>query len=181
MLLSGVDAAGVSQVAQAVAQEYGSQAPGGVHSTVLTLTNVPLLVRDTQQGNGVKIYTFPAGKLVRLGASLENVQIITTSDPATTLNASVAGQFGVGTTTQANATLATTEQDIVQVTAFTTSATQNAVPAAVRAYGAPNLTVLDMTATRDIYFNIAIAGATDIDLDATVLINGVLTINWIRT
>ncbi|HEX6826906.1 MAG TPA: hypothetical protein VF077_11375, partial [Nitrospiraceae bacterium] len=146
-----------------------------------TLLNLPMTVRDTQQGNGVKIYTFPAGKLIRLGASAEGVQIITTSDPTTTLNASVTGQFGVGTTTQANATLATTEQDIVQVTGFTASATQNAVPAAVRAYGAANLTVLDMTSVRDIFFNVAVATATDIDADATVLINGVITINWIRT
>ena len=162
-------------------QEFGSQAAGGPHTTVITMNGVPMTFRDTQQGNGVKIYTFPKGKLFRMGASAEGIQIVTTSDPATTLNASITGNFGVGSTTQASATLATTEQDIVQVTAFTSSATQGAFPAAVRGYGAPNATVLDFSSTSDIYFNAACVTATDVDADATVKIFGVITVNWIRT
>lgn len=164
--------------AQVAVQEFGA---GQTHSTVLTLVNLPLTVRDTQQGGGVKIYTFPLGKIFRLGASAENIVIRTTSDVATTLNSAVTGQFGVGSTTQANATLATTEQDFVQVTAFTSSATTGAAPAAVRAYGVPVTTLLDGSATAvDVFFNVAVAGATDIDADATVLVSGTVTLNWIR-
>jgi hypothetical protein len=128
------------------------------------------------------VYTFPKGKLIRLGASVENLQIVTASDVATTLNASITGNFGVGSTTQASATLATTEQDIVQVTAFTSSATTGAGPTPVRAYGAANLTVLDGSSTAiDAFFNAACVTAGDVDADASLLINGVITINWIRT
>jgi len=152
----------------------------GVHQTVITLRDALMTVRDTQQGNGIKLYTFPLGKIFRLGASAENI-IITTQSALTTLNSAVAGQFGVGSTTQANATLATTEQDIVQVTAFTSSAVAGTPPAAVRAYGIPNVTLLDGSATAiDAFFNIAIAGATDIDADATVSISGVITLNWLK-
>lgn len=182
MLAPGTGTAGtLNSVTGLTVQEYGSQVAGGPHTTVLTLNGVAMTVRDTQQGNGVKLYTFPVGKLFRMGASAENIRIVTTSDPTTTLNPSVTGNFGVGSTTQANGTLATTEQDFIPTTNFTASATQNAVPTAVRGYGAPNATVLDFSTTSDIYFNIGVATATDIDADATVKIYGVITINWIRT
>jgi hypothetical protein len=78
-----------------------------------------------------------------------------------------------------NATLATTEQDIVQVTTFTSSATAGVAPAAVTGYGIGVFTMLDFTTTSDAYFNISVPGATDIDADATVAVSGVITINWI--
>jgi hypothetical protein len=163
--------------AKVTAQEFGA---GHLHSTVLTLVNMPLTMRDTEQGGGVKIYTFPLGKIFRLGASAESI-VITTTSALTTLNGGVTCNFGVGSTTQASATLATTEQDFVQVTAFTSSATAGVAPAAVRAYGVPNVTLLDGSVTAiDAFFNAAVAGATDIDADASVIVNGVITLNWIR-
>ena len=174
---------GVGGVPSAVAGSVGvaEQGSSGARTTVLTLNGMPLTVRDTQQGGGVKIYTFPLGKIFRLGASAENIVITTTSDVTTTLNTAVTGNFGVGSTTQASATLATTEQDIVQVTAFTSSATTGTPPAAVRAYGIPSVTLLDGSATAiDVFFNVAVASATDIDADATVSVSGIVTINWIR-
>lgn len=176
-------AVGGSPVAAGVTvQEFGAATPGAAHTTVLTLNGVAMTFRDTQQGNGVKLYTFPKGKIGRLGASAENIQIVTTSDPTATLNPGITGNFGVGSTTQANATVATTEQDIVQVAAFTSSATQGAYPAAARGYGLGSFTMLDGSSTPiDVFFNAACATATDVDADATVKIYGTVTINWIRT
>lgn len=155
--------------------EYGD---GVVNRTVLTLTNLPITVRDTQQGGGVKIYDFPAGRILTLGGS-GYATFTTTSVLASTLNASVTCQWGVGSVTQTNTTLATTEQNLIQVTAFTSSATINVANTATNGVGAAVLASLDGTSTAiDAYFNIAVAGATDIDADATVLVNGVITLLW---
>jgi hypothetical protein len=153
---------------------------GRFRTTVLTLRSMPLTVRDTEQGGGVKIYTFPKGKLYRMGASGEGI-VITTLSALTTLNSGVTGNFGVGSTTQASATLATTEQDIVQVTGFTSSTTAGVAPAAVaNAYGVVSDTALDGSSTAiAAFFNVAVAGATDIDANASVSVNGVITINWL--
>mgnify|MGYP001619742030 FL=1 len=101
------------------AVEYGN---GIIHQTVLTLAVTPLTLRDVELGQGVKIYDFPAGGVTILGAT-GTVRETTTSALATTLNASVTYNWGVGTTTQANGTLATTEQDIIPTTNGTASAT----------------------------------------------------------
>lgn len=157
--------------------EYGTD---HIHSTVFTFANMPLVVRDTEVGGGVKIYQFPKGKILRLGAVMTTT-ITTASAIASTLNSGVTGNHGLGSTTQASATLATTEQDIVQVTNFTSSTTINVAPAAVTAYGAASLTLLDGSSTAtNLFFNIAVATATDIDANADVLINGTATVHWIK-
>lgn len=169
--------AGAVQDASVATAEYGTD---HIHTTVLTLTNTPVTVRDTEQGGGVKIYTFPKGKLIRLGA-VSNLTITTTSAIASTLNSGVTGNHGVGSTTQASATLATTEQDFVQVTNFTSSTTIDVAPAAVKAYGVPSVTLLDGSTTPiSLFMNVAVAGAGDIDADATVVVNGTVTVHWIK-
>jgi hypothetical protein len=169
--------AGSVQDSTVTAQELGTD---HIHTTVLTLTDTPVTVRDTEQGGGVKIYTFPKGKIVRLGA-VSNLTITTTSAIASTLNSGVTGNHGVGSTTQASATLATTEQDFVQVTNFTSSTTINVAPAAVKAYGVPSVTLLDGSSTAiSLFMNVAVAGASDIDGDATVAVNGTVEVHWIK-
>jgi hypothetical protein len=157
-------------------REVGSES---IHSTILKLTNVPVTVRDTEQGGGVDLYMFPRGKIIRLGAAA-NLSFTTSSDVDTTLNASKTCQFGLGSATQTNTTLATTEQDIVQVTAFTSSAETDVASAEVKGYGVGTFTLLDGASTLiHMYLNVAVAGAGDIDLDATVLVNGSIVVNWI--
>lgn len=157
--------------------EYGTD---HIHSTVFTFTNMPLVVRDTEVGGGVKVYQFPKGKIVRLGAAMTTT-ITTASAIASTLNSGVTGNHGMGSTTQSSATLATTEQDFIQVTNFTSSTTINVAPAAVTAYGVPSVTLLDGSSTAiSLYFNVAVATATDIDANADVLINGTATVHWIK-
>lgn len=149
-----------------------------VHQTTLTLTDLAITMRDTEQGGGVKIYDFPAGRIHFVGAT-GSIAVTTTSAIASTLNAGVTCNWGVGSTTQASATVATTEQDIINVAAFTSSATINVAGATATGVGAA--TVLDGTTTAvDAFLNLAVAGATDIDANATVTVDGTVTITWIN-
>lgn len=155
-----------------------TETEGIVQKTVLTLNAVPITVRDTQQGGGVKIYDFPEGRIAFLGAT-GSIALTTTSVLASTLNAAVTCNWGVGTVTQANATLATTEQNIIQVANVTSSATINVAGAASASSGAA--TAIDGTTTPvDAFLNVAVASATDIDADATVTVSGTVTIHWIN-
>lgn len=167
--------AGAKNGATVTAAEYGA---GAIHRTVLTLAATPITVRDTEQGGGVKVYDFPLGRIVLLDAK-SSVAFTTTSVLADTLNAGVTMNYGVGTTTQANATLATTEQNIVQVAAATSSATINVAGAAASGYG--TFAALDGSSTAiDAYLNLAVAGALDIDANATVTASGTIELTWIN-
>jgi hypothetical protein len=150
-----------------------------LQKTTLTFANTPITVRDTEQGGGVKIYDFPAGRIAIIGAT-GSVGFTTTSALASTLNAGVSCRWGVGTVTQANATLATTEQNIIPVTTFSSSATINVAPTTV-----PNALAasaqFDGTSTAVAAFlNVSVPLATDIDANATVVANGTVTITWIN-
>lgn len=167
--------AGTKNGATVTATEFAN---GAFHQTVLTLAATPVTLRDTEQGGGVKIYDFPVGRILMLGA-LASIAVKTTSILADTLNAGVTGNFGIGSTTQASATVATTEQDMVQVAAFTASATINVAGAVATGVGvsAP----LDGTTTAiDAFLNLAVAGALDIDANATVTVSGTVTLTWIN-
>jgi hypothetical protein len=159
------------------AAEYGD---GVYHQTVLTLTAVPVTMRDTEQGGGVQIYDFPVGQIQRLGAA-GTIAVTTTSVLADTLNTGVTCNWGVGSVTQANATVATTEQDFINVTAFTASATVDVAGADASGVGVGVLAALDGTSTAvDAFLNLAVASATDIDADATVTVTGEIKITWVN-
>lgn len=158
-------------------EEYGD---GVFHQSVFTLTAVPITMRDTEQGGGFQIYDFPVGRITRLGAT-STIAVTTTSALASTLNADSTCNYGVGSVTQANATVATTEQDFVNVTAFTSSATVDVAGADATGVGPGVLASLDGTSTAvDAFLNLAVAGATDIDADATVTVTGTVTLTWIN-
>ena len=107
--------------------------------------------------------------------------IITTSVLADTLNTGVTCNWGLGSVTQANATVATTEQDFIQVTAFTASATVDVAGADSTGVGAGVLASWDGTSTAiNAFLNLAVAGATDIDADATVTVSGTIKITWVN-
>lgn len=151
---------------------------GVFHQTVLTLAALPITMRDTEQGGGAQIYKFPAGRIARVGA-IGSIAVTTTSVLADTLNAGVTCNWGVGSTTQTSATVATTEQDFVNVTAFTASATIDVAGATANGVGAGVLASLDGTSTPVAAFlNLAVALNTDIDANATVTVSGTVTITW---
>lgn len=158
-------------------QEYGN---GIVNRTVFTFTATPITMLDASQGGGVKVYGFPEGRILLLGAT-GSIAVTTTSALASTLNAGVTGNWGLGTTVQANGTLATTEQNVLQTTAFTASATINVPGAASGGVGAAVLASIDgHTTAADLYLNLAVASATDIDGNATVTVTGTASILWAK-
>lgn len=154
---------------------------GVVHQTTLTLAGVPITMRDTEQGGGASIYTFPKGRILFLGGSGQ-INTTTTSAIATTLKSGTTCNWGIGTTTQASATLATTEQDLVQVAAFVSGATINVAPAlSTASVGVASVTpYAGVSTATEAFLNLAIAGAGDIDGDATTTTTGTITLTWIN-
>lgn len=174
--------AGAGSVPAAVAPYVSvvENGDGTFHQSVFTLTALPITMRDTQQGGGVKIYDFPLGRIQRMGAT-GTIAVTTTSVLADTLNTGVTCNWGVGSTTQASATVATTEQDFVNVAAFTASATIAVAGASAAGVGAAVLASLDGTSTAvDAFLNLAVALNTDIDADATVTVTGTVKITWVN-
>jgi hypothetical protein len=151
-----------------------------VHKTVFTFTDSPVTLDDTGVGEGIKIYTFPDGYIQMLGGA-GTMAMTTTSVLATTLNASSTVGWGVGTTTQANGTLATTEQDLINVANITSSATINVASATVAGQADLNATAFDGTSTAIAAFlNFGVPTATDIDANATVTITGSVALFWVN-
>lgn len=159
---------------------------GPIRQTVITLTNVPMAISNTTSGGGVKVYDFPAGYIAILGAT-GNPVWTTTSAIAGTLNASKTGNWGLGTVVQANATLATTEINVLPGTGVTpiamvSSATINvAGTATAGALSGTTVPRFDGTSTAvDLYLNLAFATDADLDADATVTVSGTLTVTWLN-
>ena len=152
-----------------------------IHQTVLSLAALPITMRDTEQGQGAQIYTFPKGRILYLGGSGQ-ITTTTTSVIANTLNSGVTCNWGVGTTTQANATVATTEQDLIQVAAWVSGTTINVAPAASTAgKGVACVTpYAGISTPTPVYLNLAVAGAGDIDGNATTITTGTITLSWIN-
>lgn len=152
---------------------------GILHQTVFTLTALPLTLADATTGGGVKLYDFPQGVITILGAS-GSVAETTTSELTSTLNASKTYNWGVGTVTQANGTLATTEQDILPSTNGTSSATIDVAGAASAAKRTDAPANFDGSGTAiAAFFNVGLATADDIDGDATTTWTGTITVSWI--
>lgn len=152
---------------------------GLLHQTVFTLAAMPLTLLDAAQGGGQLIYTFPAGAITILGAT-GSVAETTTSAILTTLNGGKTYNWGLGTTTQANGTLATTEQNVLPSANGTSSATINvagAVSPSVRTAAPANFD--GHSVATPLYFNVGVATGTDIDADATTTWSGTLTVSWL--
>lgn len=152
------------------------------HKTVLTLAATPLTLSDTNVGGGVLVYTFPVGAITILGA-VGSLAETTTSVLASTLNAGVTYNWGVGsviTTTQASGTLATTQQDLLPTTNGVASATISVPGAASKGIRIGSATAFNGNSSALVAnFNVGIATATDIDGDATTLWSGTITLNWL--
>jgi hypothetical protein len=149
----------------------------GFIQTTLTLDNVAQTVVNGTEYQGTKIYDFPECRMYVTGA-VATLQQKTTSTLASTLNASSTGAIGLGTATASATTLATTMQDIIPTTAFTSSATVNVAGTAVSAVLAA-AAFFDGTATaKDLFLNTAYATTADVDGDATQTISGTVVITW---
>lgn len=152
----------------------------------ITLTNVSLSISDNSGGSstfgGTKIASFPKC-LTSLIDATSNLTFTTSSAIASTLNAGVSVQYGLGTATASAATLATTMIDVVPgtgqtVPTFTSSSVINTASVAVTNYLKAVVKFDGSGTAKDIYINAAVGTATDIDGDATVLVNGTIVLVW---
>lgn len=165
--------------AAAASGNVASESRGIVNKTLLTLTAVGITLADAAQGGGVKVYDFPEGRILVLGV-VGTLTFTTTSVLASTLNASVTGNWGLGTVVQANGTLATTEQNLIPTTNFTSSATINVAGSTTSKALAASAQFDGTTTAVDAFLNVGIAGATDIDGDATITATGTILMHWIN-
>lgn len=159
------------------AAEYGDAFN---HTTVLTITDVPIAINDTSVGGGTHIFTFPQGRVTIIGAS-GSVTPTTTTTLTSTLNASSKLSFGVGsvqTTTQASGTLATTQQDMVAAGSCTSSATINVAGTAGTSGLVTPVGFNGSSSAQKAYLNVGVPTAGDIDADATITMSGSVTLTW---
>lgn len=187
------NAVGARRVGEAVAiqgmicEELGGIGP--VHQTLFTFTNCSLTIPDATAYLGTKIYDFPVGQISVSGCSFRGT-LTTTSVIASTLNSGVAVSLGVGSATASNVTLSSTMMNFLPgsgetASGFTSSTTINVASAVITKVLAANVSAAHLAATVDgsgtavdLYFNLAVATATDIDADATVAVNGTLLVTW---
>jgi len=153
------------------AVEYGN---GVVHQTVLTLTltgtNDIDLADGANHGTGVKIYDFPAGRILILGAVINGVTAIAgASGGGATLPLAVGTAVGAD-----DATLTLTEANIIPSTATANGASTFKAALAVEAQfdGATTDAV-------DLYFNAAVTDAVSASA-VTIAVTGTLTITWVN-
>ena len=176
ILTAGNTNVGAAAGTGVVATEYGN---GTVHQTVLTCTNVAVALSDNAgvvAYGGLKIYDFPAGSVLIMGA----VPDISLTKSSAGVNDNWDGDFGLGTVTATNdATLATTEQNLLPTTATPQAA------AGVTTSDGKNAAVafLDGTTTAvDCFLNYLVDDA-DHNVAGTacnLVVNGTITLTWIN-
>jgi len=181
----------VATIAGLTCQEYGGN-DSPVRQTVFKFDGVEITIPDSTAYVGTKIYDFPTGYVTVLAAVFTGT-LTTTSAIASTLNSGVTVTMGVGTAAASNTTLSTTMMDVIPGSGetpagFTSSSTIDVASAEITmkldasTAAAWNGAQLDGTGTaKDLYFNLAVPTATDIDADATVEVDGSLVVTWILT
>jgi hypothetical protein len=150
---------------------------GPIRQTKFVLNGVSVSVTDSGGATGahgnLKIYDFPAGAILMHGGAAK-----LTVTAATGIDAGAALVWAVGTTATAtdNATLTTTEANIIPSTAATLTSSTNTSSQ----YTATAAGILNGTATAiDGYLNVAVpdAGAT---ANSTVTVTGEIVVTWIQ-
>lgn len=152
------DGVGAKNGATVAAVEYGDTI---WHRTILTCTATPVTISDdagVAQYGGVKIYDFPAGLIITMGAVIDGAL---TAGVTGTIKDAWEGDVALGTATATTgATLTGTEADILQSTAIAAATgkvgTCDAVSAAT-ALTESGARHLDGTSTAvDMYLNFVI-------------------------
>jgi hypothetical protein len=150
---------------------------GVLRQTVLTLASTPVTVANTTGASfgGVKVYDFPAGRILLLGTTAN----LSFNWDGTTIASTGSGDFSMGSTITADATLDTTDVDMLPSTAmldpFVASVGTGAGALAASAQ-------FDGTATAiDANLNLIIDDADVADAASDiVLVSGTITMTWIN-
>lgn len=158
-----------------VATEYGN---GVVHKTVLTLTAAQIPTTDATTAGasgGLKVYTFPEGVIQVLGASYNLTTARVSTGLATT--AAMVGSLGtVSALTEGDATLTSTEADIIA----STTGTLTAGAGSFKKHGSINTTAFDgHTTPVPVWLNTAVVDAGTSANDALAC-TGTITLSWVN-
>jgi hypothetical protein len=152
---------------------------GCLNQTTLTLDNVAQTVTNGTEYQSTQIYDFPAGRILVLGVTA-TLRQKTTSTLASTINASSTGAISLGTAAASSTTLNGTAADLLQSTAFTSSATINVAGTAVTGALAASAHFDGTTTAKDMYVSTAYATTTDVDGNGTQTISGTVVVTWIN-
>lgn len=157
------------------AVEYGDNV---VHKTVITLSSLSVTMTDaTTSGchGSHKVYDFPAGVIQLLGAVCD--LSVTAGAGGIADGAAVVASLGSATAGTNNATLTSTEADMVASTA----ATLTAGVGAFDAHGSLVATGFDgHTTPVDAFLNLAVPDA-DSSASDTITVSGTITLTWVNT
>ena len=154
---------------KATVVEYGE---GLVHQTVLTLTltgDDDLDLADGDHGTGIKIYDFPAGRILVLGVTIDGSVAYT----GTTGNFYLAAGTVVGADDN---DLTSTEADLIPKTTIDGSAES---PEDFKATLVASAHFDGTTTAKDLYINVACPNASNDDVQ-TYAVTGTLTVTWIN-
>lgn len=166
------DGVGAKNGAAVAVAEYGS---GAIHKSVFTLTALSVTMTDAGAAGchgSHKIYDFPAGAIQILGASFNLTTLAGAGGIAD--NAALVGSLGSVTTVTDNATLTTTEADLIASYAGTLSGGAGVLTK----YGSLVAAAFDGTSTAmDAYLNLAVPDAGSSAND-TIAVAGTITIVW---
>jgi hypothetical protein len=157
---------------------------GPVILTTLTLTALPQTVVNGTEYVGTKLWTFPSGLVVHFDVEASLTQK-TTSDLATTINASSTGAVAVGSAAASAVALTSTMANFLPSFAFVSSATINVAGTTVTNQLDANGDLTEMfkldgnTTATPVYLNSAFATTTDVDGDGTQTWTGTILIKWL--
>lgn len=139
-------------------------------------SNTSFGLNNTNQYDGTKLYTFPAGRIIIFGVQGSLIWTTTSLDTAT-LNTGSTLVWSAGTVTASSTTLGSTMADLLASSSVTTAA-QN-VPMTVSNAALTTSTHFDGTsAAKDIYLNRAVVLDASLDADATLRATGFITVLW---
>ena len=152
---------------------------GNIHKTVLTFDAATVAFTD-EAGvvayAGLEVLTFPEGAIMHLGS----VADLDYTKSSAGVNDTWDGDVALGTVTASNnATLATTEQDLIPTTA-TPQAVAGATTANALSTATEVGTVFDGTTTAIAAFLVDDADHDVTGTAANLIIDGTLTINWMH-
>lgn len=156
-----------------------SLSDSGVNQTNFTLSNMAqAVVQATAAGyGGTQLYTFPLGLIQILGVVATFGQK-TTSVLASTLNASSAGYFAIGSAAASSGTMTSTMVSVLAAIGFTSSATINVAGSNVSGE-TTDLSQLDGTGTAAALF-LNTGYAAGVSGAATQILSGHFTITWLN-
>lgn len=166
-------AAGTASTNAAVAMSTEAAA---TRSTTLTLTNLSVAMTDAGAAGSHgthKLFTFPAGNIVFLGATCD--LRLTAGAGGIADGAAVVAGVGTATVGTDNTTLTLTEQDLVPSTAATLTAGAGTAKGKSLTAG---IAVFDGTSTaEDAWLNLAVPDA-DSTANDTLTVSGTVTLVW---